>query len=569
MSSISTIIARCVRNLQQVWQRFPVAVAFCAITAVCGIIINERALGNTSADLEFFMIAYPSIAAVIAVAMQLCREQRVLGGSHILVQAGAHAVWLALAVWMAWGMHAIEATAALLSIIVLVAAALLCLPHARRGNDLDMWSLASKLVVGGVVALVAATVMQLGEVLLCYLGEQLFGIGLPRKLPLDLVWVNFALVAPVVVLQFVPREPAGDAAGLPRLLAGIVHYLFMPLLGLYFVVLYVYGAKILLAFTLPNGMVAWLVTAMMAGMLAVLALTYPTRSDPASRADRWAWRWLPVLALPLLVLMSVGIGRRLADYGITVSRLYVLTFNVWCYGVCIYLIAKGHKARLSHVLASLAAVGVLTSVGPQSYANVVLRQFKAQVRAALGSQVKLPLTNDGYLAWQQSAKLLPDQREAIDSKIDYIWRNYNREDHYSDLFDEHFEFYWVRSTSANDDASRNLYARCAVKRIDVRGFDSLTEFSVGEQKVDSVTATSLTVTYPDYGSFVVPLAELERRDIQYDQENSCDVLLLDNGKCRIVVSRFVYYPIDRTFTVEGYALERSGQRAVSQKQQNN
>ena len=31
----------------------------------------------------------------------------------------------------------------------------------------------------------------------------------------------------------------------------------------------------------------------------------------------------------LLVLMTIGIARRLNDYGITLNRLYLLTLNIW------------------------------------------------------------------------------------------------------------------------------------------------------------------------------------------------------------------------------------------------
>ena len=37
------------------------------------------------------------------------------------------------------------------------------------------------------------------------------------------------------------------------------------------------------------------------------------------RSDNWIARWMPVLILPLLLLMTIGIVRRFNDYGITVN----------------------------------------------------------------------------------------------------------------------------------------------------------------------------------------------------------------------------------------------------------
>ena len=87
-------------------------------------------------------------------------------------------------------------------------------------------------------------------------------------------------------------------------------------------------------------------------------------------------RWLPVVLLPLLVLMTVGLVYRLREYGITATRLYVMIFNIWAYSVIIYMLAK-RDANINNIASSFAAAFVLVSVIPglniTSVSNSVIR----------------------------------------------------------------------------------------------------------------------------------------------------------------------------------------------------
>ena len=109
------------------------------------------------------------------------------------------------------------------------------------------------------------------------------------------------------------------------------HGLFVPLQAAYLITLYFYLLRILFTWELPSGGVVWLVTTMMIGMLFITALVYPLLLQDNKPFDKKLVRWLALLALPLLALMTVSIFRRISDYGFTVARAYVLLFNIWCY----------------------------------------------------------------------------------------------------------------------------------------------------------------------------------------------------------------------------------------------
>ena len=77
-------------------------------------------------------------------------------------------------------------------------------------------------------------------------------------------------------------------------------------------------------------------------------------------------RWLPMAILPLLVLMSVGVVRRFADYGITPPRLYLLTLLLWFYAVCIVMLVVPRK-RFRWIALSFVALLILSSGHPLNY----------------------------------------------------------------------------------------------------------------------------------------------------------------------------------------------------------
>jgi hypothetical protein len=154
-------------------------------------------------------------------------------------------------------------------------------------------------------------------------------------------------------------------------------------------------------------------------MILLIYASFPIQYQEGNRLFKGITRLLPVIMLPLLALMTVAIGRRLSDYGITVSRLYLLVFNLWCYAVCLWLIITRNK-RIWLIPASFAVILLLISVGPQSITNVTLSQLKKEVRTAFTASglTRFPLSGAQYANWLETV----DHKTAasIDGKLDYI-----------------------------------------------------------------------------------------------------------------------------------------------------
>ena len=261
----------------------------------------------------------------------------------------------------------------------------------REKNDLKVWHFILSLCRALLISGVAAVVMAEGLVGLLLGTAALFDLEPGSRWTLLIMLVCAVLLFGMLFLALIPHSGRkhNATAEMPSFLTKIVSWLLLPLLGCYILVLYVYGINILVHWELPKGMISGLVSGVMAVYLLCYILLYPQVTDKSSWQSRVLTRWLPVAVLPLLVLMSVGVVRRFADYGITAPRLYLLTLLLWFYAVCVVMLVVPRK-RFSWIALSFAALFVLSSGHPFHYYRLCRPCLSAKIDrqvAAKGLQV--------------------------------------------------------------------------------------------------------------------------------------------------------------------------------------
>ena len=214
-------------------------------------------------------------------------------------------------------------------------------------------------------------------------------------------------------------------------LAAFCKNILLPLALVYMVILYVYTIKIIATWSLPNGQITWMVT----GIVSVVLVTVyglqgylcDLGSKPsAKRVASLAHRFLPLLTLPLLALMSVAIFYRIGQYGFTTSRLYVATFNIWAYLAVAYIMIA-RRPRLNAVAASFAVVFIATSIMPGlNYCTIGTRIVQNRVYTALGGAgvEKFPIS---YNELRRTLDAMPHERAAeVAGDLSYLD---SRDDH--------------------------------------------------------------------------------------------------------------------------------------------
>ena len=413
-------------SMVKVSRRFPAACTFAFLLAFALIlmVITDEFRGVA--------IYYLTAGFLLSLMLSLWAEEYHNKRVVWTVTAIAHILLLIDAIYL-WNLDSSRYSMALFiaraAVYVALILGILFLPFYQAKNDVKSWNFTRRMIIAMVLAYLVGGVMTGGIELLLLGIQSLFDIHIEDKL-YAIVSILFALLLPLLLV--LSRVPEGERKHdetilVSRFLTGTTRYLFIPLVVCYMVVLYLYLARIVFSWELPNGTITWLVTIMMFGIIAIEFLLYPTmRSEDSKPFERWVVRWFPILALPLVILMTVGIVRRLGDYGITVNRLYVLTLNLWFYAVCIGLFVL--KARRIHwIPLSFGAILLLTSAQPMNYCEIVRSHLRQQVSNVV-AQYKpehLPMNQQEFDSWM---KTLPeDVQTATQSRLKYLDSYYNKE----------------------------------------------------------------------------------------------------------------------------------------------
>ncbi|MDE6301226.1 MAG: DUF4153 domain-containing protein [Muribaculaceae bacterium] len=261
----------------------------------------------------------------------------------------------------------------------------------QAGNLLE--SLGIALGMGFVVGIINLTV----NILFSYYDYRIFAS------------LAFLFSASLSILIFIGRIPDfNETVEMVRkyeptkFIAGVIKYILLPVVAIYTVILYVYGIKIIIAQELPDGGICAMVSALTAGIYVLLFLlkAIASSSQGEDRLTQLSLRIFPLVLIPLLVMMSVAIGVRIGQYGTTVARLYVLTFNIWAYVTAIYLYFTASR-NTNIVALSFAVVFLLTSIIPgANYTTLVHRHMRSEIFKAFSEanvkQSQYPLSMSDF-----------------------------------------------------------------------------------------------------------------------------------------------------------------------------
>lgn len=378
-------------------RRFPICIFFLLWLAVSLIYFG---FGDYS-DAKFFNIFYPASTALLTCALRLWEEEVEDLKRCRVIQGAIHVCWLAIAVYISFYCDMNQTVGiCVFALSFTIAIVFFIVPFFKENNDISLWNFTFHTFLTFILSFAVALILMGGVMLLLESFRQLFGLVLWNDAAYDVAVVCNGFIAPFLFLQLIPKHDKmhnDSVKGLPKFMYGIIHYLFIPLTAAYLITLYAYAVKILFQWELPEGWVSWLVTGLMTLMTIIIIAVYPSQFGEGHDVDKKMVKWLPMFVLPLLLLMSIGILRRISDYGITVNRLYISLFNLWCYGVCIWLIVTKAR-RIVWIPISFTALLLLSSVGPQNFSSLALSSLKSDIikELKLIKVAKLPMDIPTY-----------------------------------------------------------------------------------------------------------------------------------------------------------------------------
>ncbi|MBR1872981.1 MAG: DUF4153 domain-containing protein [Bacteroidales bacterium] len=271
----------------------------------------------------------------------------------------------------------------------------------------------------GITAVLVAGVVSLTLLSIIYSVDFLFVPdtlnGRWYRYPQLLIWL---VAAPMLCCSFV-SEARGEWKG-NRFLTIVVEYILTPALLVYSVILYAYILRILVLWRLPDGGVAYLVS----GFIGVALVCRLLEELLTTRHFDLFYKCFPYIALSPLVLLWIGIVRRVGEYGLTEMRVYLIAISLLMTLFTLMLLLRGkHKFLRMSLIVGAAAV-LLTYIPGIRASDIGIRSQGARLDKVLPD-----LLVDGKFPEKApynemvASEDLQRKWETAESALDYLRRN--------------------------------------------------------------------------------------------------------------------------------------------------
>ncbi|WP_221029538.1 DUF4153 domain-containing protein [Actomonas aquatica] len=258
------------------------------------------------------------------------------------------------------------------------------LPFLRRPGDDAYWAFQVRLFLRFLLGALYAGVLFGGLALALLSVDRLLELDIDDERYGQLWFFMAGLVHPLFTLGGLPRVAAAQPFSASTGLRRFVQFALVPLTALYLVILYLYAGKIAVVGELPNGWVGLPVLILtVVGILSALLL-HPWAADATTKWVRHFTRGFFALTLPLTGLLALSIAVRIADYGVTESRYYVVLLTGWLVVVCLIRTKQPHR-DLRLIPASLLVLCLIASFGPWGATAWSLRSQTARAETLVAA----------------------------------------------------------------------------------------------------------------------------------------------------------------------------------------
>jgi len=477
----------------QVWSRFP-GTMLCTIlgTAACFVLID----GSGPSDMEELFarnwitcqLGLPFLTAIVVYSESKNWSEK----RGWLLQILGFAVLVGCWFWLDTKAPDFEwrVVPQYIALLMVMHLAVAVAPYLNDRSVRDFWEYNRQLFANIVVGAAFTLILYAGLALAVLAVDNLFGFNIQERIYAKLFVLLAGIFNTAYFLFHFPEKSSevglGEEIGGPAyaeasagkaytlVFRNLCKYILIPIVLLYFVILYAYGAKIAIQWSLPKGWVSSLVIGFsVAGIFTYLLNFYLSEEDdsPMVRGfKRWFW-WV---VLPLTVLLFVAIGTRIGDYGVTEERFLVALLGGWLATACLYFLFSKND-NLKFIPISLALFALAWAFGP-------LSAFAVSERSQKGVVIKILKRNGRF----ENGKMKPGttlltapEREQLSSAIAYL----EHRDALSDLLPQPVDSAWfeyggllewlkIEAAERSNIRSFSISAEDSSEPISIRGFDT-------------------------------------------------------------------------------------------------
>jgi hypothetical protein len=396
-------------DFRAILHRFPVPVFLAALGTLLGI-LYPAAFQEYSDD--FYAFCFCGFLASFAVTVYgESRNLRALT-TRLLSLLAALSTLLIF-------MTAFETADAFFFLAPAIGLFVLVAPYLHRGSDEAVCYYDCVLLNRVMYAFLMAGILFAGIAGVLFTLEELFNLRFYGwSLYGNTAIVIFGFLAPLYFLSGVPHDyDAIEQKPYPREIRFLIHYILVPLVWVYFVILYAYMARILILGELPKGILGTIIPVFgICGAIAHL-YTVPLVKE-GGRALQLLHRWFYPALLPPLVMLFVAIGTRINAYGLTEQRVAIVLIGVWLLGAALWVIfRKNTQLRLLPI--GLSILLLLASFGPWKAASLAVNSQLTRLETLLTKYDRL---KDGKLQ-KTETDILAKDAEQIHEALKYLADN--------------------------------------------------------------------------------------------------------------------------------------------------
>lgn len=343
--------------------RFPLEI-FCALSGT-SLILWQIEQDNPNDQLVRLILC-----SVLGLALFLSLTVMAESYSFSKVKRAVTQTLGALLLVLCWFILApIEAETSMIRYSFLVVAFHLLVSFAPKTTTEAFWEYNKQLFLRILTAGLYSGVLYIGLCIAIGSTDFLFDIDLDSKIYLRLFVVIAGLFNTVFFLAGVPTHFENLQQGYPKGLKIFTQYVLIPLATIYLFIILLYEGKVILEWSLPKGVISWLILGYAVyGILSIL-LVHPVRHSEGNNWIRNYSRLFYILMVPLLPLLILAIVVRIQSYGITELRYVVLILAAWLAGITIYFLFSKQQ-NIKVIPFSLAVLALLSAWGPQSAPSV-------------------------------------------------------------------------------------------------------------------------------------------------------------------------------------------------------
>ena len=398
-----TAIKKYPSQISSAFKRFPLAVAFAIFTTIAFIYFYENS-HTFNYKPSHWLLHYPIAATMIALAVSLVQESR--KNTSKIPQIAAGAIWLVISIALTLylppkelffiRLKYIETTYAFIYTTAFLS--LFVAPFFKQKDENGFWIFLMKSIKAAVIAIAISVVLLIAIDGLLFGFFNLFDIKVSARPFVYSAIISSCTIFPILFFSGIPSidDCLQETPALNKFQASTNKFLFLPVLSLYIILLYAYIAKIIIQWEMPKGMVSYLVSASMILMLLRVTLTLPERINPKPSFEKKLLKILPAACIPLVILMSVGIIRRISDYGISEDRYYITAINIFYYAIIAILLIDKIKCKSRFIAIVFCSMFFILTNGPLSAINVTHRVWMESIKTALAEEGynKFPLNDE-------------------------------------------------------------------------------------------------------------------------------------------------------------------------------